>query len=119
MKRLGQTQQFLERQNIVLQGFDPVSAGGFTQVPNILLNDPSVSAVAKVVYAMLLSYAWNNDHVFPGQERMAQDMGSTKSTVNRGVIELQKAGWLDIERRGQGKTNLYVLKYVVRPKNRS
>lgn len=116
MQQLGQTPQFLERQNILLQGFDPVSAGGFTQVPNFLLKDPKVSANAKVVYAMLLSYAWNNNLVFPGQERMAEDMGSTKSTVNRGVIELQKAGWLEIQRRGQGKTNLYVLKFVVRPR---
>jgi len=114
MDKLSTLPSFQERQNIVLQGYDPVSAGGFTQVPNVLLKDPNVSANAKVVYAMLLSYAWNNDHVFPGQVRMAEDMGSTKSTVNRGVIELQKVGWLEIQRRGQGKTNLYVLKYVVR-----
>jgi hypothetical protein len=116
MQKLSTIAQFQERQNIVLEGFDPVTAGGFTQVPNILLKDPTLSAVAKVVYAMLLSYAWHQDRVFPGQERMAQDMGSTKSTVNRGVLELQKAGWLEIKRRGQGKTNLYVLKYVVRPR---
>ncbi len=119
MQKLSKLSRFQERHNIVLQGYDPVSAGGFTQVPNFLLKDPQVSANAKVVYAMLLSYAWNNNLVFPGQERMAGDMGSTKSTVNRGVIELQKAGWLEIHRRGQGKTNLYVLKFVVHDKNRS
>jgi predicted transcriptional regulator len=118
MQKLSNLSSFQARQNIVLQGYDPVSAGGFTQVPNILLKAPTLSTTAKVVYSMLLSYAWNNDRVFPGQERMAHDMGSTKSTVNRGVLELQKAGWLDIERRGQGKTNLYVLKYVVKPKQR-
>jgi predicted transcriptional regulator len=99
-------------QNIVLQGFDPVSAGGFTQVPNLLLKS-SLSANAKVVYAQLLSYAWTNDRCYPGQERMADDLGSTKSTVNRAIIELQETGWLDVERRGQGKTNIYTLKYVV------
>jgi hypothetical protein len=118
MQKLSTLSAFQERQNITLRGYDPVTAGGFTQVPNILLRNAALSATAKVVYAMLLSYAWYNDRVFPGQERMAQDMGSTKSTVNRGVLELQKAGWLDIERRGQGKTNLYVLKYVVRSKHR-
>ena len=98
--------------NIVLQGFDPVSASGFTQVPNVLLKS-SLSANAKVVYAQLLSYAWTNDRCYPGQERMADDLGSTKSTVNRAIIELQVAGWLAVERRGQGKTNIYTLKYVV------
>src|ERR671938_519303 len=107
MQKLSELRQFQERQNIVLQGFDPVSAGGFTQVPNFLLRDPKVSANAKVVYSMLLSYAWNNDKVFPGQERLAEEIGSTRSTVNRGIIELEKNSWLEIQRRGQGKTNMY------------
>jgi DNA-binding GntR family transcriptional regulator len=72
-----------------------------------------LSANAKVVYAQLLSYAWTNDRCYPGQERMADDLGSTKSTVNRAIIELQETGWLEVERRGQGKTNIYTLKYVV------
>jgi predicted transcriptional regulator len=110
---MNQVGELLEKyQNIVLQGFDPVSAGGFTQVPNLLLKS-SLSANAKVVYAQLLSYAWTNDRCYPGQERMADDLGSTKSTVNRAIIELQETGWLEVERRGQGKTNIYTLKYVV------
>ncbi len=107
------SQLLKERQNIILKGFDPVSAGGFTQIPNVLLQTPDLSNNAKVVYAQLLSYAWNNDRCFPGQERMATDSGASKSTVNRAVIELERAGWLEIQRRGQGKTNVYTLKYVV------
>ena len=113
MNTIGDLLKANERlQNIVLKGFDPVSAGGFTQVPNVLLKS-KLSANSKVVYAQLLSYAWSNDHCYPGQERMADDIGSTKSTVNRAVIELQETGWLEVERRGQGKTNIYTLKYVV------
>jgi uncharacterized membrane protein len=44
---------------------------------------------------------------------MATDSGASKSTINRAVIELERAGWLEIQRRGQGKTNVYILKYVV------
>ena len=113
MNTIGELLHNNERlQNIILKGFDPVSAGGFTQVPNVLLKS-KLSANAKVVYAQLLSYAWTNDKCYPGQERMADDLGSTKSTVNRAIIELQETGWLDVERRGQGKTNIYTLKYVV------
>jgi DNA-binding GntR family transcriptional regulator len=65
---------------------------------------------------MLLSYAWNNNLVFPGQERMAADIGSSQPTIARAIKELQLAGWLEIERRGQGKTNIYVLKYRVTPR---
>lgn len=111
MKPVG---ELLEKyQNIVLKGFDPVSANGFTQVPNCLLQAKNLSLNAKVVYSQLLHYAWTNNYCYPGQERMADDIGSNKSTVNRAILELQKTGWLDIERRGQGKTNVYTLKYVV------
>ena len=105
-------------QNIVLKGFDPVSTGGFTQVPNIVLRSPSLSNNAKVVYAQLLSYAWTNDHCYPGQERMAQDTGNSRTSIYRALQELEEAGWLEVVRRGLGKTNLYVLKYVVDKPNK-
>ena len=113
MERLSDLRQFQAHQNIVLQGFDPLSSGGFTQVPNFLLKDPKISANAKVVYSMLLSYAWNNDRVFPGQERMAKDIGTSQPTIARAVKELEDNGWLEILRRGQGKTNVYILKYRI------
>src|SRR5512138_2061812 len=53
-----------------------------------LLNNHSLTNNAKVVYAKLLSYAWHNNQVFPGQERMAEEIGSSKSTVGRAVQEL-------------------------------
>ncbi len=118
MKHIGEIGRLSEIRNIVLEGFDPVSAGGFTQVPNILLNDKNLTSNAKLVYSKLLSYAWFNDRVFPGQERMADEVGLSKSVVNRAVLELQTNGWLEIRRRGQGKTNVYVLKYTVTPKNK-
>src|SRR6185503_6306430 len=106
--------EMLEKyESIVLKGFDPVTAGGFTQIPNILLRTPDLSSQAKIVYAQLLSYAWSNDRCFPGQECMGEDLGASRTTIYRALQELQDAGWLEVERRGQGKTNIYVLKYVV------
>lgn len=117
MRKLETLSRFQEHQNIILRGFDPVSAGGFTQVPNMLLNSVELSAVAKLVYAKLLSYAWHNNRVFPGQERMAEEVGLSKSTVNRGIQELEREGWLDVERRGQGQTNIYTLQHTVKKKS--
>jgi hypothetical protein len=37
MDKIGDINRFKERQNIILEGFDPVTAGGFTQIPNVLL----------------------------------------------------------------------------------
>ena len=55
MEKISNIASFQEHQNIILEGFDPVSAGGFTQLPNCVLNDPHLSPGGKVVYAKLLS----------------------------------------------------------------
>ena len=114
MEKLAQIPKFQKRQNIILEGFDPVSAGGFTQVPNCIINDKQLSLSAKLVYAKLLSYAWNNNRVFPGQERMAEEIGATRKTIYTAITELQKAGYLEVERRGQGLTNRYILRHTVK-----
>jgi DNA-binding MarR family transcriptional regulator len=103
MEKLSELPQFQQEQNIVLEGFDPVSAGGFTQLPNILIRNKDLTANAKVVHSALLSYAWYNNAVFPEQETLAEEIGSTRSTVNRAIIELEDNGWLEIQRMGQGK----------------
>ncbi len=118
MDKIGEIERLNEIRNIVLEGFDPVSAGGFTQVPNMLLNNTDLSAQAKLAYAKLLSYAWHNNMVFPGQERMAQETGSSQPTIARAIKELEQQGWLQIQRRGQGKTNIYILKHTITPKKR-
>jgi predicted transcriptional regulator len=114
MQKLSDLNRFKELGNIVLEGFDPVSAGGFTQIPNMLLNTKELTFVAKIVYTKLLSYAWNNNRVFPGQVTMAEELGSSKSTVNRGILELEEQGWLEIQKRGQGMTNIYRLRHTVK-----
>jgi hypothetical protein len=116
MQKLSDLSHFQEQQNIVLQGYDPISAGGFTQVPNHLLRNQKLSANAKIVYAMLLSYAWNNRRVYPGQVRMGDDIGLSQPTIHRAIQELESEGWLEVQRRGQGKTNIYILKFVVKKK---
>lgn len=101
--------RLLAEKTIVLKGADLLSAHGFTQVPNHLLKSNRLSPGAKLAYAMLLSYAWQNDYCFPGQERLAKDMGSGLRSVVRFIQELEKEGFVAIKRRGQGKPNLYEL----------
>jgi len=113
MKSVG---EILKERNIELDTLDPVARGGFTQVPNFILRDANLSVGAKVVYSMFLSYAWHNDSCFPGQERLAEDMGMSRSRVTELVTELEKAGLVTIQRRGQGKTNLYTIHFQVKPR---
>ena len=116
MEHIGRT--LAAKRTILLEGFDPVTAQGWTLVPNLILKRASVSAGAKLVYALLLSYAWHNDCCFPGQRRLAEDCGRTQGWVSQQMRELRAKGFLSIERRGQGKTNVYTLKYRVQTRRR-
>ena len=95
--------------NIEIVGADPVTLHGFTQVPNFILTSTKISVGAKLGYAMLLKYAWGDNACFPGQTKLAEDMGSGERSVRRYLDELEKAGLLEIVQRGLGKTNLYRL----------
>lgn len=109
----------LKERNIELATNDPIARGGFTQVPNFILRNGSLSLGAKVTYAMFLHYGWHNNFCFPGQERLAEDMGMSQSRVSEFIKELAVAQLIEIKRRGMGKTNIYKIKFVVQkaPKN--
>jgi len=110
--------EIIKEKTILLKGFDPVSSGGFTQIPNVLLKNKKVSTGGKLVYSLLLSYAWHNDSCFPGQKRLAEDCGKTQGWVSQQMQELQTKRFLQVERRGQGKTNIYILSCRVKPKDK-
>jgi hypothetical protein len=105
------------KRNIEIVGADPITKHGFTQVPNFILTNSDISVGAKLAYAMLLKYAWQDDYCFPGQERLAQDMGSGKRSVIRFMEELERAGFIEVQRRGLGQTNLYQL--FLQPKKKT
>jgi DNA-binding MarR family transcriptional regulator len=110
--------EFIERneRNIVLKGADILTTRGFTQVPNHVLDNAKLSPGAKLTYAMLLKYAWQNDYCFPGQERLAKDMGGGQRSVVRYIQELERTGFIKIVRRGQGRANLYELNLTSKKK---
>jgi hypothetical protein len=106
----------LRERNIEIVGADLPTRHGFTQVPNFILTKSDISVGAKLAYAMLLKYAWNNDACFPGQVKLAEDMGATDRSVRTYLKELETADLLEITQRGLGKTNLYRLHLTVKPK---
>jgi hypothetical protein len=115
MEHIGQRLSEIE-QNMKLNTADPIARHGFTQLPNFILRNPDISVGAKTVYALLLSYAWHNNLCFPGQDRLAQDMGLTRPRVTQLLNELQEFQLIEIARRGQGKTNFYTINFVVKRK---
>ena len=132
MNNIGGHLQAIER-NIELNTKDPILREGFTQVlsrsptmngpkksgrpvPNHILRDPEISVGAKIVYSMFLSYPWNNDYCFPGQERLAVDCGSSERSVRTWQKVLEEKELVEVKRRELGKTNLYTLHFTVKKK---
>lgn len=101
--------EVIAERTIIIKGGDAFSVSGFTQVPNAILRSPDLTPAAKMTYAMLLSYAWQNDFCFPGQERLANDIGVSDRSVRTYLKELEEKGLLSIRQQGQGKPNLYTL----------
>jgi hypothetical protein len=61
-----------------------------TQVPNFILKNADLTVGEKITFAMFLTYAWNNDKVFPGQDRLARDIGVTRMSVSTFIKGLEK-----------------------------
>ena len=86
-------------QNMKLNTADPIARYGFTQLPNFILRNPDLSIGAKTTYALFLSYAWHNNFCFPGQDKLAKDIGMSIGSVNAFIKELEAAGLIEITRR--------------------
>ncbi len=106
--------EILKERNIEIVGADLVTRHGFTQVPNFILTKGDISVGAKLAYAMILKYLWNNDACFPGQTTLAGDMGAGERSVRTYLKELESVGLLEITQRGLGRTNLYRVHVAVK-----
>jgi hypothetical protein len=104
---MNSAKDILEKHTIVI--LNEALKHGFTQLPNFVLKDKKLSFGARLTYAVLLSYAWQEDSCFPGQDRMAQDLGVTRKAINSYLSELKINGYVDWQRRGLGKTNVYFI----------
>ena len=114
MKVIG---DILKDRNIVFEAPNPVTAEGFTQVPNFILRSKTLSMGAKLTYAMFLSYAWHNDLCYPGQAKLAEAIGVSRSSVGVFIRELAAEQFVIVKRRGLGKTKHYTIRFRVHRKS--
>ncbi len=83
---------------------------GFAQVPNVVLRDPFLSGNEKTLYALLLSYAWQDDECFPGQDTLAANMGLTVRSISSLLHRLRDVKLIGWKRQGLGKVNVYYIR---------
>ena len=82
---------------------------GFAALPYLVLRDTRLSIGARVTYAVLLMYAWQDEACFAGQEKMSKDIGVSDRQVRDYLKELQDHGYIRIKRQGLNKPNLYYI----------
>jgi len=100
---------FDHRRTVVLEDEGLRVLHGFTQIPNAILKHPTLSFGAKVVYGVLLSYAWREDFCYPAQETIAKDTNCSIRQVQRLLIELKSAGALYWKQQGLNRPNVYYI----------
>ena len=76
----------------------------------------TLSPTARLVYALYHSYCSQKSmskksSTFVGQQRLANELGKSRSFTTRATSELVRNGWISVIRRGQGKSNIVVLHY--------
>ena len=91
------------------------STSGFTQVPNFILENVSLSIQARLLYCNLLKYAWNKDFCFPTQETLAVDMGLSSRRV-RDILKELESKYIKVHRHGFESPNVYEL--LILPESR-
>jgi len=82
---------------------------GFTMVPNTVLEAEHLTGGAKLTFAMLMKFGRAEGRAFPGQKKLAKAVDCTEKTLRVYIDELKSCGLVEVRRRGQGLTNLYVL----------
>lgn len=90
--------------------------GGFTSIPNRILQNHELSLGARMTYAMLLKYAWQDGFCHPAQQTIAADLGLKDRMVRYHLDELRRAELISWKRRGLNKPNVY---YILRLPERS
>jgi hypothetical protein len=88
---------------------NPALRGGFVQLPVAVLQTPGLSRDAKLLYAILLRYAWQAGSCFPGYETLQADMDCSPNSLTKYMSELDRVGLISRQRRYLGQTTIYTL----------
>lgn len=108
--------------DIVVQFKGTVYENGYGQIAQRVMRDKSIHAVAKAIYAYLVSFAGQSGIAFPGVELMMNELGiKSKDTYYKYRHQLEEAGYITVEEeqprvKGQFGNNVYNIETVPCPK---
>jgi hypothetical protein len=81
---------------------------GFTMVPNKVLLDTALSAMALRLFEVLENHSGEHRTCWPGYPLLAIEVGCSVKWLPSVIKKLVEAGYLHVQYR-QGKTNIYTL----------
>lgn len=86
----------------------------FTQIPNEVLFYDKLTPQARLLYAILVSFAWFENECWPGQQRLAAAMGCSEKMVRKYLNELREHDLIEWKRRegAVGLTNVYFIRPI-------
>jgi len=78
----------------------------FAQIPTAILRDQKLSVFAKILFAILTTYANpKTSKCWPSMRRLSADAGCSKRTCQRAISELESRGLIVCERRTEDGSN--------------
>src|ERR1700722_4625427 len=87
--------------------FSPFRAFTGVFIPDGLVSFHGISAAEKICLARLYRYCGKKDHCWPRQDELAEELNVEVRTIHTYLSHLEQAGFLTVEQRGMGQSNMY------------
>lgn len=88
-----------------VQFFNPRKLFYGAFIPNAILKYPKLTPSAKLLYARLIQFAGTNNYCFPSYSTLSQELSLSKRQIIRLIKELEREGFIYIERVTNEKEN--------------
>lgn len=79
-----------------------MSSAGFTAIPNAVLRNTKLSVRARLLYGIILSYAWGDDQG-TAPEKLARECAISRTVFFDCVQQLKEEGLLEVKKRRNGR----------------
>ena len=87
---------------------DEYKTSGFVMMPTLVLYDNRLSHMERTLYGVLIRYAGQSEHCFPGIDRLAKGVGCHRRSVYRYLDKLEEIGLIE-RSKSNGHSNVYLL----------
>jgi hypothetical protein len=89
-----------------------INSKGFGTIPKLIMQDRSIGAIAKCIYAYFCSFAGGGDQCFPTRKKICYDLGISNDTLSKYLRQLIESGYISCEQikeHGKFSHNVYTL----------